>query len=111
MHLSTPYILAFFNLFAGLMLTLSLVFFIGGFIIYLVRLGTWPTYREEAVELMKWGVAILFTLVVILGIQQFLLAHLAVAVTIGALIIIGLVVWALIPEPEKKKEPGRGPPP
>src|SRR3989344_9367876 len=105
MHLSTPYILAFFNLFTGLMLTLSLVFFIGGFIIYLVRLGTWPTYREDAVELMKWGVSILFTLILILGVQQFLLSHLLVAGVIVAAFIIGLIVWAFWPEPPPKPRP------
>lgn len=93
MFFTTTQLLAFFNLFVGVMLTLSIVLFIGGFLMYLVRLGTWPTYREEAVEVMKWGVSILFTLVVILAIQQFLLNHLLVAVTIGALIILYFVFW------------------
>lgn len=100
---STPQVLAFLNLFAGVMLTLALVLFLGGFIMYLVRLGTWPTYREEAIELMKWGVTTLFVLVVILGVQQFLMRHLMVAVTIGALILIYIVAWAFMQtvEPER----------
>ena len=73
---------------------------------YLVRLGTWPTYREEAVGYMKWGVAILFSLVVLLAVQKFLLAHLNVFFIILALIVAGIVVWAFIPgennTPEKK---------
>ena len=91
---TTTQLLAFFNLFVGLMLTASILLFVGGFIQYLVRLGTWPTYREESVEKMKWGVTTLFSLVVILGIQQFLLKHLLVAVVIGALIVIWVVIWA-----------------
>ena len=93
MFFTTTQLLAFFNLFVGVMLTISIVLFIGGFLMYLVRLGTWPTYREEAVEVMKWGVSTLFTLVVILAIQQFLLNHLLVAVVIGALIILYFIFW------------------
>ena len=92
---------------AGTMLTISLVLFIGGFILYIVRLGTWPTYREEAIEIMKWGVSVLFTLILLLAVQQFLLRHLTVAVTIGAIIIAGVIAWVLISslsEPEKKPE-------
>jgi len=105
---TTTQVLAFFNLFAGIMLTASIGLFIGGFIIYLVRLGTWPTYRESAVQLMMWGVSILFTLVLVLAVQQFLLDHLMVAVVIGALIIIALVIWALASsaKPEEKRNGG-----
>ena len=91
---TTTQVLAVFNLFAGVILTLSLVLFLGGFIVYLVRLGTWPTYREEAIHIMQWGVSILFVLIVVLGIQQALMRHLLVAVSIGALILIYLVFWA-----------------
>ena len=104
---STTQLLTFFNLLAGTMLTISLGLFIGGFILYIVRLGTWPTYREEAVEIMKWGVSILFTLILLLAVQQFLLRHLTVAVTIGAIVIVGVIAWVLISglsEPEKKPE-------
>ena len=104
---STTQLLTFFNLLAGTMLTISLVLFIGGFILYIVRLGTWPTYREEAIEIMKWGVSVLFTLILLLAVQQFLLRHLTVAVTIGAILIMGVVTWALmsgLSEPAKKPE-------
>jgi len=104
---STTQLLTFFNLLAGTMLTISLGLFIGGFILYIVRLGTWPTYREEAIEVMKWGVSILFTLILLLAVQQFLLTHLTVAVTIGAILIVGVVAWVLmsgLSEPAKKPE-------
>ena len=90
---STAKVLGFFNLFIGLMLTVSILLFIGGFATYLVRLGTWPTYRTQAVEIMMWGVSVLFVLVVVLGAQQFLAAHLAVAVSIIAFIIVAGVAW------------------
>jgi hypothetical protein len=93
--ITTTQLLAFFNLFVGIMLVSSILLFCGGFVVYLVRLGTWPTYREEAVNIMMWGLSILFTLVMLLGLQQFLLSHQTVAVTIGALILIAILIWAL----------------
>ena len=99
---TTTQVLTFFNLFAGVMLTISLILFAGGFVMYLVRLGTYPTYREEAIHVMRYGLSTLFVLVVILGIQQFFLRHMLVAVVVGAFILIGIVVWAFLPEEEKK---------
>jgi hypothetical protein len=93
---TTTQVLSFFNLLVGLMLVVSLILFIGGFVLYLVRLGTWPTYRDEAVELMMWGVTVLFTIVLLLALQQFLLSHLALAVSIVGMIIIVLVAWLII---------------
>ena len=58
----------FFNLFAGLMLVGSLLSFVAGFGLYLVRLGT--IYRKDGLDIMMWGVAILFVLVVLLGIAE-----------------------------------------
>ena len=49
---NTAQVLGFFNLLVGLMLVASLLMFLGGFVQYLVRLGTWPTYRTESVKLM-----------------------------------------------------------
>src|SRR3954468_4498743 len=100
-------VLTFFNLLSGIMLTLSLTTFVGGFIMYLVRLGTWPTYRETAVYIMRIGVSILFVLVVILGIQQFLLQHLLVGAVVGALIIIYIIFWAFQDVFTEEKPPER----
>mgnify|MGYP003395054606 CR=1 FL=1 len=63
---------------------------------YLVRIGTWPTYRTDALSLMGWGLNILFVLVVLLAVQQFLARHLAFTVSLVALIIILLIVWLVI---------------
>ncbi|RJQ34689.1 hypothetical protein C4568_02045 [Candidatus Parcubacteria bacterium] len=107
---TTTQLLTFFNLFVGVMLVTSILLFCGGFLMYLTRLGTWPTYREEAVEIMKWGVSVLFTLVIILAIQQFLLSNLTVAVTVLVLIFVALVFWAYMTAtaaPPKKEEGGR----
>jgi hypothetical protein len=58
----------FFNVFAGVMLVASLIAFVAGFGLYLVRLGT--VYRKDGLDIMVWGIAILFVLVVLLGIAQ-----------------------------------------
>ena len=93
---SAPQVLGFFNLLVGVMLVISVTLFLGGFIMYIVRLGTWPTYRTQALRIMSWGVAVLFTLVLILAVQQFLARHVLVAVSIAALIIILVVLWIIM---------------
>lgn len=108
---SAPQVLGFFNLIVGLMVVLSVTLFLGGFIIYLIRLGTWPTYRTQALRIMSWGIAVLFTLIIILAVQQFLARHVLVAVSIAAFIIILVVLWIIIKGyQEGSKRPENAPP-
>lgn len=110
---NTSEVLAFFNLLVGLMLVVSVLLFVGGFIMYLIRLGTWPTYRDEALKLMEYGVAVLFTLIILLIVQQFLMSHLLVAVTLVAFVIVIAVVLGVAsefksappPRPERPERP------
>ena len=44
---------------------------------------------------MEWAVAVLFILVVLLAIAQFIQNHTAVASTVLGFIIVGLVAWLL----------------
>ena len=64
-------VIGLFNIFVGLMLTVALFTYGLGFFLWLCRLGTWPTYRTEAIKIMEWSVVILFVLVVLLAIVQF----------------------------------------
>ncbi len=105
---STAQVLGVFNLLVGLMLVASILFFVGGFIMYLVRLGTWPTYRDEAIDVMAWGVSILFTLIVLLAIQQFLARHIFVAVSGAALIIVLGIAYVIVRDVSTSPKP---PPP
>ena len=78
-------VIALFNIVVGLMLVLSFLMMGGGLMLWYVRLGTWPTYRDEAIGYMQWAVSILFVLVVLLGVAQFVQAHKAVSMlAIGA---------------------------
>lgn len=106
---SSPQVLGFFNLLVGVMLVISLLLFFGGFTMYLIRIGTWPTYRTQALRIMSWGVAVLFTLVLLLAIQQFLARHVLVTVSIAAFIILLVVLWIVMKgvqagSTEKKEE-------
>jgi len=68
-------VIGLFNIFVGLMLTVALLTYFLGFFLWLCRLGTWPTYRTEAIKIMEWSVVILFVLVVLLAIVQFFQYH------------------------------------
>lgn len=101
-----------FNVFVGLMLTASILVFGTGFVVWSVRLGTWPTYRTEGVRIMEWGVVILFVLVVILAIVQFFQSHARAAAYIVSTIVLILVAAAILvmaAKGEKKKEERRPP--
>ncbi len=106
---STAQVLSFFNLLVGLLLVASLLLFLGGFAMYLIRLGTWPTYRDTAITLMEWGVSILFTLIVLLIVQQFLLRNLFVAVSLASTIIIIVVAWVIVQDIATAKPPEEKP--
>lgn len=84
-----------FNIFVGLMLVASFLFFFGGLIMWFIRLGTYPTYRDEAIVYMQWAVAILFILVVLLAAVQFIQDHTATASVILGFVIVGVVAWGV----------------
>lgn len=85
-----------FNIMVGLMLVAACMFFFGGLGMWFVRLGTWPTYRDEAIDLMQWGVAILFVLAVLLAIVQFVQNHYGAAVFVFGIIILIAVAWVVV---------------
>ncbi len=89
-------IVGLFNIFVGLMLVAAILAYGTGFVMWVTRLGVWPGPRDEAIHVMSWTPAILFTLVVVLAIVQFLQAHPAVATYIAAGAGVALALWALI---------------
>lgn len=85
-----------FNIIVGLMLVLCFLLFFGGLGMWFVRLGTYPTYRDDAIRLMTWAVAIMFVLAVLLAIVQFIQRHAALAsFLVGIAIVIG-VAWLAV---------------
>ncbi|OGG53812.1 hypothetical protein A3H16_03490 [Candidatus Kaiserbacteria bacterium RIFCSPLOWO2_12_FULL_53_8] len=104
-----------FNVFVGLMLTIALLAWATGFVVWWVRLGTWPSYRTEAITIMEWSVVILFVLVVLLGIVQFFQEHRRAAAYIVSTIVLVLLIGAIVViatkgKKEVKKEEQRPPP-
>ncbi len=100
-------VVSLFNIFVGLMLVAALLTFGVGFVMWITRLGTWPTYRTEGVKIMEWAVVILFVLVVIMAVVQFFRDHPVAATYTVSSIILALIIWAIIvmmQQPEKKEE-------
>lgn len=97
-----------FNVFVGIMLTAALLTYGVGFVVWLVRLGTWPTYRTEAIKIMEWSVVIMFVLVVLLAIVQFFQYHpreaAFVVSVIVAIIIVGIILYIAAHSGGEKKE-------
>ena len=89
-----------FNIFVGLMLTAALLTYGLGFAMWVIRLGTWPSYRTEAVRVLEWSVAILFVLIVLLMIVQFFQKHPSAATYVLSAIVvvavIGLVIYLML---------------
>lgn len=109
--LGLSHVIGFFNIFVGLMLATALVLYGTGFIMWLCRLGTWPSYRTEALRIMEWSVVVLFVLVVLLAIVQFFQGHPRTASyvvsTIVVLLVVGGALFAAAKSGEKKEEKKR----
>jgi len=82
-----------FNIMVGLMLVAAFLLFFGGLGMWFARLGTWPTYRDEGISLMQWGVGVLFVLAILLAVVQFVQKHAALAAfLVGVVIVIGVAI-------------------
>jgi VIT1/CCC1 family predicted Fe2+/Mn2+ transporter len=89
-------VVGIFNVMVGLMLTVALLTYGIGFIMWVIRLGTWPTYRTDAIRALEWSVATLFTLVVLLAIVQFFQRHPYEATYVLSAIVIILIIWIIV---------------
>ncbi len=97
-----PNVAGLFNIMVGLMLVFAFLFFFGGFGMWFTRLGTYPTYRDEAIRLMQWGVVVLFVLAVLLFIVQFVQKHAAVAAFLVGIVIVAAVALLFIKASQAK---------
>ena len=111
-------VVGLFYIVVGLLLTFTLGIFITGAGVYFARLNTWPSYRDTAIKVLQWGVLMLFILILLIALVQFIQRHSATALAIlGVIFIIGvLIIIARVASSGKKKKPpergaGSGPPP
>lgn len=97
-----------FNIFVGLMLVAALIAYGGGFIVWATRLGSWPSPRDEAIRIMMWAPAILFTLVVLLAVVQFFQNHpragAYILSTLALLVVIAVIVYLALHAGAEKDE-------
>lgn len=85
-----------FNIFVGLMLVAAFLTFFGGLIGWYVRLGAWPSYRDDMIHVMMWAVAIMFVLVVLLALVHFVQVYQAAAAFVfGVALFLG-AAWVVM---------------
>lgn len=95
-----------FALFAGVLVAASFVFFGGGFVLYLARLGR--PYRDEGLNLMQWGVAFMFVFIVCALLSRWWLLYPDAFPWVFAVVFLGFCLFYILPEfigsGEEKKE-------
>ncbi len=106
-------VLQLFNIFVGLFLTVTILVFCTGLFVYFARMGTWPSHRDQAIQILEWGVGMLFVLVLLLAIVQWFERHTKTATFILAFLILVVVFGFIIRAAatgggEKKKEKKEG---
>ena len=83
-------VLGLFNVAAGLMLVVGILTFFGGFIGYLVLLGT--EKRKDGLYVMVWGIAVLFVLAILMGAIDMLQGALSFVLGFGLVILCVIVI-------------------
>ena len=97
-----------FNIFVGLMLVASLLAYGISFVVWVTRLGNWPSYRTTAIHIGEWAIVIIFVLVVMLMIVQFFRDHPHTAAvitgTLVVLLVFGIVMYLTIISGDKEEK-------
>ena len=89
------------NILAGLMLVCALLFYFGGLVAYLTRLGL--DGRTQGLGYMNWGVGVLFVLVILLGIIRFIQFHQGAVLTLVAVLVVLFGAWAVVKSVQESK--------
>ena len=99
-----------FYIVVGIVLVASILMMLAGLLAWFRGLGTsGNVYRDRAIKIMQWGVATLFTLVLILGVVEFVQTHTSATLYVIGVAIIILVLWGLANMPEEKKTDDKKP--
>lgn len=89
-------IASLFNIMVGFMLVASFLLYGSGMVTWALRLGTFPTFRDEAIHTLELAVGTLFVLVVLLGIAEFVQTHVSIALYIIAGVIMVALAWFIL---------------
>ena len=96
-----------FNILVGLMLVAAVLLMGTGIALWFARLGTWPTYRDDAIALMRWAVVVLFVLIVLLVVVKLVQAYPKATAFLIGVVFFAIVAWLVVntfTEAEPKKE-------
>ena len=93
-NLTLAQAVGFLNVLAGLILVAAILFFVGGFIGWITRLGL--TGRDDGIYYMRWGVYLLFVLVVGLALIHFVQFHTQLVLTILGVALVAVIAWVII---------------
>lgn len=96
-----------FYIVIGLAVSVSCLLMFGGFVMWLARLGTYPTHRDDAIRIMEWGVATLFTVILVLGAVEFVQTHTSVvlySIVIAIVLLVGWLIATSVGSGSEKKE-------
>lgn len=94
--MTIAHLLGSFNILVGFMLVLGLLLWGAGCIMWVTRLGTFSTYRDDAIRVMEWSVSILFVLIVLSVIVKLVVNNIETALFFfGVLVVIVVILFAL----------------
>lgn len=103
--LTLTQVIGFFHLAVGLLLTATLIVFLSGVWLWVARFNTWPSHRDTAIRVMEWGVVMIFVLILMLGIVNYIQKYPSVTLPIIAFIIVVAVAILIVRNlAHKKKE-------
>ena len=85
-----------FYIVVGLAVVMAVLLMAAGIILWVARFGTDETYRDQAIKIMEWAVATLFTLILVLGVIEFIQSHSAIVLYIIGIAIIVVLIWFIL---------------
>lgn len=107
-------VVGLFHIVIGLLLTATLLVFAIGITLYVSRINTWPSHRDEAIRVLEWGVVMLFVLILLIALVNFFQRHSGIALPVlafGIMLVVGFFVLRAIGQGKKepkKSKPGGG---
>ncbi len=94
----------FTKVFIGLFLTMIMLTLMGGVVMYFSRLGTWPSYRDDAIKILEWAVVMMFTLVIVVAVGQFIERDPAMVARIAGIAAFLGLLWFIFGQLKPKEE-------
>lgn len=102
--LTISQIAGLFHMVFGLFIVFTFLIFGAGVSIWAARFNTWPNHRDQAIKVLQWAVGLIFILMLLVGLVQFVQRYTSIALTIlAAIVIIGVLILIVRHIATKKK--------